>query len=99
MKLNNQLEYRSNRGKSFAKYVQNSKGKNFIDIINQNKSKQKRSVIMKKNSLIITAVFIVTIMFVSASIQSNQLFAQDTGIITVQSKTSYNQTVKELKHL
>lgn len=54
---------------------------------------------MKKNSLIIAAVLVVTIMFLSASIQSNQLFAQDTGILTVQSKTSYDQTVKELKQL
>lgn len=54
---------------------------------------------MKRSKAIITSVFMAIIIFASASINSNNLFAQDTGIVTVQSKTSYVETVAAAKKM
>ncbi|MCL5030854.1 MAG: DUF302 domain-containing protein [Bacteroidetes bacterium] len=55
---------------------------------------------MKKFNIIPKAfgIFLfAAILFAGSFTQSNQLLAQDTGLITVQSKQSYDQTVDQLK--
>ncbi len=52
---------------------------------------------MKKINIILGAAFFTIIFFAGTFTSSNQLFAQDAGLITIQSKYSYDQTVNELK--
>ena len=54
---------------------------------------------MKKFNFSLTIFLLGTLLFVGSLTQSNQLFAQGSGLTTVQSKLSYDQTVSQLKQL
>ena len=52
---------------------------------------------MKKLNLNLAASLFAAILFAASFAHSNQILAQGTGLVTIQSKYSYDQTVTELK--
>lgn len=54
---------------------------------------------MKKLNLSLAAILVTTMLFLGSFAQSNQVLAQEPGFVTVQSKQSFDNTVKEIHKL
>ncbi|MEO8399448.1 MAG: DUF302 domain-containing protein, partial [Ignavibacteriaceae bacterium] len=54
---------------------------------------------MKKLNLNLAGIFFALILFAASFTQSNQLFAQDNSVVTVQSKKSFDESVDQLRQL
>ena len=54
---------------------------------------------MKKLNLKSAGLLLAVILFVLPFIHSSQLYAQDNGVVTVQSKKSFDETVDQLRQL
>lgn len=54
---------------------------------------------MKKFNLSLAAFFFAVMLFAGAFSQSGSLLAEDNGLVTVQSKQSFDNTVKEIREL
>jgi uncharacterized protein (DUF302 family) len=54
---------------------------------------------MKKFNFSLAALLFAVILFSGTLLQSNQLFAENSGVVTVQSKQSFDNTVKEVREL
>lgn len=54
---------------------------------------------MKKLNLSLTVMLLVAFVFAGSSLNTNRAFAQDNGVVTVQSKKSFDDTVDQLRQL
>ncbi|PIW70299.1 MAG: hypothetical protein COW08_02550 [Ignavibacteriales bacterium CG12_big_fil_rev_8_21_14_0_65_30_8] len=54
---------------------------------------------MKKINFMLVAVMLLTVFFVGSLTNSNVLYAQDNGVVTVQSKKLFDDTVSDLRKL
>ncbi len=54
---------------------------------------------MRKTNLSLLAFFIAAILFAGSLFQSGSTYAKEAGLVTVQSKESFDQTVKDLRQL
>lgn len=52
---------------------------------------------MRKSNLYLIAFFITAILFAGTFFQSGSTYAEESGLVTVQSKESFDQTVKDLR--
>ena len=54
---------------------------------------------MKKINFILTTVVVITVLFFGSLTNSNLLYAHDSGVVTIQSKKSFDDTVSALRQL